>query len=199
MLDEFILFSNLINERILDGAHMSEDNVRYSYFLSANQVGKINHTDIYLEYPHPNLPGKEIDSYIIGDSYPKGVAIEFKYDRSNPGGTNQNRTQRAGSFLADLFRLNLVPTSTAEEKYFVYLTDKEMASYFLNPQNKLSRLYNLNYEQDYLLDIDLVNSLAKSASNQVKNLVSPCRIQGFFKKDLVQGHQLRVLSVCAAL
>ena len=41
MLDEFIQFSKLINERLQDGAHMSEDNVRYSYYLSANQVRNI--------------------------------------------------------------------------------------------------------------------------------------------------------------
>ncbi len=195
MLDEFTIFSKLINERLLDGAHMSEDNVRYSYYLSINQVGKVIHTEVFLEFPHPKLPGKEIDSFIKGDAYPKGVAIEFKYDRSNPGGTNQNRTQRAGSFLADIFRLNMVPNSTAEDKFFVYLTDKEMASYFLNPKNKLSRLYNLLHDQEYLLGTDLINSLAKSATNQVKDLVSPCLVKGFFKKDLERGHQLRVFSV----
>lgn len=199
MLDEFILFSKLINERLLDGAHMSEDNVRYAYYLSVNQVGNIFHTEVFLEYPHPKLPGKEIDSFIKGDFYPKGIAIEFKYDRANPGGTNQNRTQRAGSFLADLFRLNKIPNSTAEDKYFAYLTDKEMASYFLNPQNKLSGLYNIQQNKDYQLDADLVNSLAKSASNQVRTLVSPCHIRGFFKKDLERGHQLRVFSVHNAL
>jgi hypothetical protein len=140
MLEKFVVFAKLLNERLLDGAHMSEDNVRYSFYLSAIQIGKLYHTDVALEYPHPAISGAQIDTYICGDEYPQGIAIEFKYDRCNPGGTNQNRTQRAGNFLADIFRLNLIPENLAEDKFFIYLTDDEMSSYFRNPSNNMSEL-----------------------------------------------------------
>ena len=198
MLEEFALFAGLLNERLLDGAHMSEDDVRYSFYLAAVQRGSIYHSDLSLEHPHPAIPHAHIDTLIHGDTSPRGTAIEFKYDRSNPGGTNQNRTQRAGSFLADLFRLGLIPDELAMEKFFVYLTDQGMASYFLNPSNDLSRLYNIEPGDEFHLGPNQVSQLASSAVRRVEDLIHPCTIVGYYRNDLGLDHQLRIFQVFEA-
>src|SRR5436309_2964376 len=97
----FRSFASLLNERLQRGVQTTEDCIRYTFFHAALQEG-IAHTDVVLEYRHPAIVGAQIDTLITRDG---GVAIEFKYDRANPGGTNQNRTQRAAAVLNDIFRL----------------------------------------------------------------------------------------------
>jgi hypothetical protein len=198
MENEFIILSKLINERLFEGSYMSEDNIRYSLYSALIQRGNVFHTEISLEYPHPSIKRAQIDTYINGDSYPHGVAIEFKYDRSNPGGTNQNRTQRAGAFLADIFRLSLVPNTLAKTKYFVYLTDGEMHSYFCNPNNSLNKLYQLPNNVGFSLDDTLLSKLAKSATSRIGNLLNPCMAKGYYKNSLERNHELRVYSIRSA-
>jgi hypothetical protein len=70
-----------------------------------------------------------------------GVAVEFKYDRSIPSGKNAPRTQKAGKVFHDLFRLGQI--APGMRRLFVYVTAREMATYFANPKNRLREFFTL--------------------------------------------------------
>jgi hypothetical protein len=139
----FVEFSRLLCERLSLGIPTTEDTIRYTLYVALTTSGGLKHTDLTLEYPHPALPGAKVDTVISAAAGRGSAAFEFKYDRANPGGSNQNRTQRAGKALIDLFRLVKVPAEVAAAKYFVYVTDSEMAGYFRNPANRLHELFEL--------------------------------------------------------
>lgn len=80
------------------------------------------------------------------------MAMESKYDRRNPGGTNQPMPQKAGSAFADLARLLLFLPCEPCGRYFVYRTDGELARYLDNPRNGLQAFFSLR--QDRRLTID---------------------------------------------
>jgi hypothetical protein len=129
----FAEFGRLLDERLSLGVLTTEDTIRYTLYFALTTSGDLKHTDLTLEYPHPTMPGAKVDTVIAAASDRESMAFEFKYDRANPGGSNQNRTQRAARVLIDLFRLVKVPAEMAAAKYFVYVTDAEMAGYFRNP------------------------------------------------------------------
>src|SRR5713226_5255731 len=105
LADTFKQFSTLLGERLGLGVFTTEDSIRYTFCIALLSSGGLKHTDVILEYPHPVIPGAEIDTIIRGVNDRQPVAVEFKYDRENPGGTNQNRTQRAAAVVNDIFRL----------------------------------------------------------------------------------------------
>jgi hypothetical protein len=139
----FQRFAVLLNERFTAGVYTTEDSIRYTFCTALLSTSELQHLDLILEYPHPEIPGAEIDLVVTGSSARPPIAVEFKYDRGNPGGSNQNRTQRAAAVMADIFRLAKVPVSLASAKYFVYITDSEMAGYFRNPTNRLHEFFEL--------------------------------------------------------
>jgi hypothetical protein len=111
--DTFKQFSALLGERLRLGVLTTEDSIRYTFYIALLSSGDMKHTDVILEHPHPLIPGAEIDTIIRGVNGRQPLAVEFKYDRGNPGGTNQNRTQRAAAVVGDMFRLVKVPNSVA--------------------------------------------------------------------------------------
>ena|SRR5213593_1895018 len=136
LAEAFERFANLLTERLELRVFTTEDSIRYTFYAALVASG-LKHTDLVLEFPHPAIPEAEIDTIVREGDGRQPVAIEFKYDRANPGGTNQNRTKRAAAALVDIYRLVKVPPSLATVKYFVYVTDGEMAGYFRNPANRL--------------------------------------------------------------
>src|SRR4051812_47686838 len=111
-------FRRLLDERLSLGVITTEDTIRYTLYFALTALGGLKHTDLTLEYPHPTLRGAKVDTVIAAVADRESVAFEFKYDRANRGGSNQNRTQRAAKALIDLFRLAKVPAEVAAAKYF---------------------------------------------------------------------------------
>jgi hypothetical protein len=135
-------FAQLLSERLARGILTTEDTIRYTHYLALIRSAGLHHTQITLEHPHPGLPKALVDTVISGTADRESAAFEFKYDRA--GNSNGNRTQRAGKALNDLFRLGKLPDAFAAAKYFVYVTDTEMAKYFRNTVNRLDRLSRNN-------------------------------------------------------
>lgn len=139
----------LIERRLEMQAPFSEDNFRYLVFHGLFKSG----TDVarmVLEYPHPNLQlqGKKIDTVLLDENGEPKTAIEFKYHRSNPSGTNLPRPMSAGELLADFAKLRDFPQV---ERFVVYLTDGEMLQYLKNPDNGLSWILEHSREQEISL------------------------------------------------
>ena len=85
-----------------------------------------------LEYPHPSFPNKEIDTYVPSKQNRGGLIAEFKYDRKIPSGKNSPRPYKAGKLFNDLYRLTNFKEDSEARRWFIYLTDDEMANYLRN-------------------------------------------------------------------
>ncbi len=191
----FTIFANLLEDRLTLGVYTTEDSVRYTFFQALTQTGNYQHTDIVLEYPHPNIDRAQIDTLLNAKGPTSSVALEFKYDRRNPSDTNQNRTQRAGAVFKDLFRLAKVPGQTAQKKFFIYLTDDEMAGYFNNPKNGFSRLFALRSGEIFVIDANLISLRAKTFREVVETYQMNCTAIGSFRRDLSHDHSLRIIEI----
>ncbi|NMX21939.1 hypothetical protein C5S30_05815 [ANME-1 cluster archaeon GoMg4] len=98
-------FSTLLRER-LSKTYTTEDSVRYTFFITLLKQTNIAHHEIILEYPHPEISGAKIDTYIPSTSERKGITLEFKYDRQIPSGKHSPRPQKAGKLFNDIYKLS---------------------------------------------------------------------------------------------
>lgn len=187
-------FSNLLREVLAEG-RTSEDRVRYSLFTALREKSGINDSEIRLEYPHPKIKGAKLDSFLQASEKHKACAWELKYDHRTPGGKNQPRSNKAGALINDFFRLAAMSATDGIEKIVIYLTDAEMASYFRNPKNGFSGLFDLAAEAQFRVDGDLLASRAQSVRNKVKAPIIPCYAIGKFAVTLPRDHQLRIYEV----
>ena len=183
------LFCSLLSDRLKAGTHTTEDSVRFTFFAAMLKEG-INPSDVVLEYPHPNLTRKTIDTWIVQKGGDTGLAIEFKYNRA--GNDNQQRTKHAGKALHDLHRMSQIPLGM--HRLFIYLTDAEMARYFSNPNNGLSDFFGGELgcistigPQDL---VDRAVTLREAAA-----LEAPIKINTLCKESLHDMHELRVWEV----
>lgn len=193
----FSELGRLLNERLSLGLFTTEDTIRYTLYAALTSFGELKHTDLTLEYPHPTISDARIDTVIRPGERREAVAIEFKYDHANPGGKNQPRTQRAASALIDLFRLVRLPKEVATVKYFVYVTDAEMAGYFRNPANRLRELFELPEEVEYLIGPETFRTFSRTLSTMVSSLATDCVVSRVFATELSAGHYLRIFRVAA--
>lgn len=182
-------FCSLLSDRLKAGTHTTEDSVRYTFFAAMLKEG-INPSDVVLEYPHPNLNRKKIDTWIAPQNGDEGLAIEFKYNRA--GNDNQQRTKHAGKALHDLHRMSQIPLGMS--RLFIYLTDSEMASYFSNPQNGLSDFFSGELGCSSTIGPeDLVGRAV--TLREAAALEAPIKINTLCKESLPGGHELRVWEV----
>jgi hypothetical protein len=193
----FVEFGRLLRERLSLGILTTEDTVRYTLYVALTTSGGLKHTDLTLEYPHPTLPGAKVDTIISAAEGRESVAFEFKYDRANPGGSNQNRTQRAGKALVDLFRLVKVPAEVAVTKFFVYVTDAEMAGYFRNPINRLHELFELAEGAQHAMGPGSFRGYSRTLTTMVDPFASACIVAGAFAAELPANHCVRIFRVSA--
>lgn len=189
----FAEFGRLLGERLSLDVRTTEDTIRYTFYYALMSSGGVRHTDLTLEYPHPALSGAKIDTLLNPGSGRESVAFEFKYDRANPGGANQNRTQRAGKALNDLFRL--AKFREAALKYFVYVTDDEMAGYFRNRVNRLHELFELAEGAEYAIDAGNFQGFAQTLTTTIEPLLTECIVTGAFATDLPANHCLRIFRI----
>jgi hypothetical protein len=191
-------FGDLLRERLSLGILTTEDTIRYTLYAALTASGGLKHSDLILEYPHPALPRAKVDTVVTAGVGREAAAFEFKYDRANPGGSNQNRTQRAAKALIDLFRLVRVPEDVAAAKYFVYVTDREMAAYFRNPVNRLHELFELAEGAQHALGRDGFQGYARTLTTLVGPFTSECIVERVFADDELPGdHCVRIFRVVA--
>jgi hypothetical protein len=191
-------FAALLEARYKAGVPTTEDSVRYTFYAAALRHGNLDPAEVVLEYPHPSIPGAEIDTYVLPSGYRAATAIEFKYDRSNPGGGPQNRTQRAGAVFADVFRLARIPDATATKRYFVYLTDREMAGYFRNRANLLDTFFDAAPGSTLTISPSMYAQAAATFRSRVAGVECSCNVGKVLSRDFSSGFFLRAWEVGAA-
>jgi hypothetical protein len=122
--------------------YTTEDSVRYTFFAALLAKSGIEPHDIVLEYPHPTIPGAEIDAFLTS-FHGRPTAIEFKYDREIPSGAAVPRPQNAGELFKDIARLSRFIATPEPRRMLVYCTDSIMATYLGNPANGHAAFFNL--------------------------------------------------------
>lgn len=133
-------FVKLLWQRLGAGVYTTEDSIRFTFFAALLQNG-VRPEQVVLEFPHPVMRGARVDAVILDAQGEPGSAVEFKYDRTTPGGSNQPKPQKAGSVFADLARLlRFAPLAS---RSLVYVTDKEIARYLAAPANGLASVFQL--------------------------------------------------------
>jgi hypothetical protein len=189
------VFATLLNERLVAGTYTTEDSVRYTFFHALLSSGVCGHTDVALELPHPTIRRAKIDTLITTRADAPSVALEFKYDRIIPSGRNLPRTRKAGAVFKDLFRLARVPEPTAKVKYFVYLTDSKMASYFRNPDNGFRDFFELDGGQSFALTPAFVAARTETFQKEIGANQITCTAIGVFSREVSNEHSLRIYEV----
>jgi len=118
-------FSKLLDNRLRQGIHTTEDSIRYMFFHAMTKNGA-NPIEIILEYPFEN---KKIDLY----APEQNLCAEFKYHRRpvNPN-TKTPKTANAGKVVADLIRLAIFKQEEKLKRLLVYVYTDEMKNYFSN-------------------------------------------------------------------
>jgi len=171
MYSVFERFASLVEERLraivekcseLEKIHQeSEDTIRYMMFHALTTVGGIDPLDVYLEYPHPEVPNRKyakLDTFVAAKENRPALAFEMKFKTKIPSRNNIPRSQIAGSAFADLLRLASfrVKSSEKTKRYFVYVVDDEMIGYYRNPRNCLEEFFDLETNKGFKLTKDYI-------------------------------------------
>lgn len=188
-------FSGMLEARFAAGVFTTEDSIRYTFYTAACLYGDVKHTEVVLEFPHPAIADAKIDTIISSTAERASTAIEFKYDRENPGGSNQNRTQRAASVLVDIFRLARIPAGVADQRYLVYVTDREMALYFKNPANGLHDFFELAGPDAISFGPTTFLGFSRTFRTRISPHLCECNVRARFSTELGNNIVMRAFEV----
>jgi hypothetical protein len=185
-------FADLFRIRFEKAVPTTEDSIRYTFFAALLRVGLQPH-EIVLEHRHDAIAGAEIDTFIPGIGTGPGVAIEFKYDRRIPSGRNQPRTMKAGAVISDMGHLNQVRSECL--RYFIYVTDQEMATYWRNEGNRLSQIFSLRPSESLDVSSELFDKMRPTFLAKLKGWSGPLRLVSVCNEDLPRSNYSRMFEV----
>ncbi|MFC1975481.1 hypothetical protein ACFLXQ_03670 [Chloroflexota bacterium] len=190
----FAEFSALLKTRLNHLVFTSEDSVRYTFFAALLHTTKIAPHEIILEFPHPSIPGAQIDTYVPSTPDRKGLVIEFKYDRQPPGGRNMPRTQNAGEVFNDLYRLARFEEDPSADRLLVYLTDAGMAGYLSNSRNQLTDFFQLAPGHQLRVDERYLETKAITFQRCIGGSLN-ADLTGLWQDTLPNNHHLRICQI----
>jgi len=186
-------FSTLLKER-LGKTYTTEDSVRYTFFTALLKRTNIAPHEIILEYPHPNIPGAKVDTYIPSSSGRKGLVLEFKYNRQIPCGRKAPKSKRAGELFNDIYRLTQFHVDPNSTLLFVYLTDSEMAKYLKNDLNGLANFFELPIGEVLRIDKAYISSKAETFQRAIGGSFN-AEIKCMWKEEMPEYHEMRVYEI----
>jgi len=181
------LFQKYLEDRLETHIHLTEDSVRYSFFSALTAQNSLEQHEIILELPHPQIKNAEIDTYIKSKNIE--AFLEFKYHRKS--NSSSPKPQKAGSLFKDFIRLSTL--NSGAQKYVVYFTDSEMATYFHKHNSQYSDFWSkdsFEFNESFLSKT--TSTFKKACGNLIK-----CNVSTIFSSGLASGHQIRVYCVIA--
>ena len=194
-IDEaFKLFAELLEERFNKEIFTTEDSVRYTLFHCLTKCMNLKPSDIILEQAHPSIPRAEVDMHILATKEFPEIFFEFKYDRAIPSEKNAPRPQKAGKIFADIFRLALIKSAN-NKRYFVYVTDGEMATYFMNTNNRLSDFFNLDLKEHLAVDGKYINNHCETFVKSAGVNVTPCELECKLSEKAIEDFWIRIYEI----
>jgi len=188
-------FARLLEDRFSRHVFTTEDSIRYTFFYCLSNLGNLPPSDIILESPHTSIPKAEVDTYIPAKNGRQGLVLEFKFDRAIPSGKNAPRPQKAGKVFADIMRLALFSSSNNDQRYLIYVTDREMADYFQNESNQLNDFFNLNLQNTLRIDDSYIQRHCKTFVDSIGEPMIPCKIICRLSEEFKTGESLRVYEI----
>jgi hypothetical protein len=112
-----------------------------------------------------------------------------------PSGKNLPRPKKAGGVFADILRLARFSLDDNDRRYFVYVTDREMAAYFQNKSNQLDDFFDLMPKHVLEVDESYVNKHCETFVKSVGSNVVACRIACQLSGKFETGESIRVYEV----
>lgn len=188
-------FATYISARIASGQHLTEDSVRYSFFLALLLTTDIKQHELILELPHPSYPGKEIDTYVIPAEGRPGMYVEFKFHRSSKA--SSPKPQKAGGLFKDMARMASLASATTR-CLVVYLTCPEMATYFDSKSGAYSSFWRNEIGSEFQYDGAFLENTSPTFRKVVGDLpFAQVRVE--YTASAIEGqYQLRVFNIQAA-
>ncbi len=184
-------FASFLQERLSTNQHLTEDSVRYSFFLAVLETTDIKQHEMILELPHPKFPGKEVDTYIASTADRPELFVEFKFHRATK--SNSPKPQKAGSLFKDISRL--APLASGNQHCLVvYLTCYEMARYFAKNEATYSAFWAQPAGGSFVFDSSFVSNTTdtfRKASGEVND----AHVHVEFSAELSDEHHIRVFDV----
>ena len=131
--------------------------------------------------------------FTLGNDEESGetIAIEFKYHREIPSKTNAPRPMKAGKLFHDLKRLMMIKNSAPTRTLLVFLTDKEMATYFSNQKNGLTDFFFLDPGQTLKIQTPYFYSKSTTFTNAAGGAFN-VNISCLYSESLPAEHELRI-------
>ena len=185
-------FAKLLSQRLDLRVATTEDSIRYTFFAALLTSG-LEPYRVVLEFPHLEIKGARVDTVILDEKFEPSTAIEFKYDRRNPGGTNQPLPLKAGSAFADLGRLAKLPES--QTRLFVHVMDGELSRYLASPRNGLNALFNLREGSELIIDAAFLNGRSPTFMGRIGTWPNGIRVRCLTSLDLPNEHFLRIYQI----
>jgi hypothetical protein len=185
-------FVELITTRLTKGVFTTEDSIRYSFFASLLNTTGLKPEDIILEYPHNKIDA-EIDTYIPKFASQE-VVLEFKYHRRIPSKHPSPKPQKAGEAFNDIRRLIQFQMALPNARYFVYLTDDEMAMYMSNPKNNFHIFFGLTPGQRISIGPQFFTNKSKTFQSAAGGVFVTTLISEWIA-SLPKQHELRIYRI----
>ena len=152
----------------------SEDSIRYLLFHALTHTGKIDPIDVYLEYPHERVPNRryaKLDTYVAPRDGRPALAFEIKFKTRRAKGRSPPRTQTAGKAFADILRLAIFRPNEHIKRYFVYIVDDAMKTYYNNPANNLAEFFNLKLNWGFKITRKYLLSRPKTFVKSIRSVM----------------------------
>jgi hypothetical protein len=81
-------------------------------------------------------------------------------------------------------------------KWFVYITDTEMASYFTNIKNRVKDFFDLDVNNKLVIDNNYLQHKPKTFKKEIKaHNIKELKITCVYKYDLPNFHKLRIYEI----
>lgn len=189
MLEDFV---SLLGTRLAKGVFTTEDSIRYTFYAALINSG-VSPDRVVIEYKHPTIEGAHVDTVIFGTDNEPAAILEFKYNRSIPSGRNIPLPQAAGSLFSDLSRLLAFDGSCT--RYFVHVTDGELARYLASEKHGLKRFFDVREGTSLTVDNNLFSLCPPTFHNRAGAWEVPARIFCLISRVLPKEHFLRVYHV----
>jgi hypothetical protein len=174
---------------------LTEDEIQNSLNYALVTKGNVAEYEIRMEFEHPCIPGKKLDSYVAPASGHAAAAWEVKYDRRPPSGVNSPRSNKAGGVINDVLRLAGLHRELEIETVVVYVTDQEMAGYYSNADNHFVSFSDLAVGQSFAIERTWIEALSAAVRSRLKAPDDCCHVLGKYSATLPRDHALRVYGV----
>lgn len=186
----FEQFFTLLTKRFERRVPTTEDSIRYTFFAALMNAG-FQPEQVVIEFKHPSIPGAEVDTVLFAGGGSPAIALEFKYDRA--ANSTSPKPQKAGALFADLSRL--LRFSTVLTRYFVYVTDRDMAQYLERADHGLHEFFRLRTGDSLTVDLAFLKVCPPTFHKRMGEWPGTAKLYAISSQELPLEHQLRIYEV----